>query len=348
MAGKAAPSPYREQRRQIDADIKTETFRALYLITGEEIYLRSQVKTNLQKALCEGSGDGNLLRVRGEKTDAQEIVNFASTMPFFAKRRVVIAEDTGFFKNGSEVLTEWLKDPPETAALVFLETQIDKRTALYKAAVKRGREISCDRQSGRDIRLWVASRLKRAGHNFTERTLDHFLSGMAGDMAHIDQELNKLIDYTEGRSEITAKDIDRITSGITSSKIFSLTDALSERNADEAFRQYVRLLETQEKPNSILAMIARQFHMLLQVKELVKRHAGEDRIAKDTGLHPNIVYKYTGWSKTFSRAELARALEVCLENEQALKRGRLDRTIAVEMVIAQITSSKKAGGMNVA
>lgn len=348
MAGKADPSPYREQRRQIDTDIKTGTFRTLYLITGEEIYLRRQVKTNLQNALCEGGDRSNLLKVRGEKTDAQEIVNFASTMPFFAKRRVVIAEDTGLFKGGSDVLAEWLKDPPETAALVFLESQIDKRTALYKAAMKRGREISCDRQSGRDIRLWVASRLKKAGHNFTERTLDRFLSGMAGDMAHIELELIKLIDYTEGRTEITSKDIDAVTSGIATSRIFALTDALSERDADEAFRQYVRLVETQEKPNNILSLIARQFHLLLQVKEMQKRNAGNEQIAKETNLYPNYVNKYIGWSKGFSRAELMRALHVCLENEQALKRGRLDKTIAVEMVIATVTSQKKSGGTNVA
>ncbi|MBR5969162.1 MAG: DNA polymerase III subunit delta [Lachnospiraceae bacterium] len=345
---KAAPSEYPKQRREIDADIKTGTFRPLYLITGEEEYLRKQVKTNLRNALCEGGGENNLLRVKGEKTDPQEIIAFASTMPFFAKRRVVIAEETGFFKKGSEDLAEWLKQPPDTAVLVFVESQIDKRTALYKAAVKRGREISCDRQTPGNIRLWAGSRLKKAGRKFSERTLDHFLSGLSGDLMHIESELNKLIDYTEGREEITAKDVDKITSGITTSYIFALTDALAERNADEAMRQYVRMLQTQEEPNHILAMIARQFHMLLQVKELEQRHAGDDQIAKETGLHPGIVYKYVRWTKRFSQPELKRALEVCLENEQALKRGRLDKKIAVEMVIAAVISSENRGGTNVA
>ncbi|MBR0090922.1 MAG: DNA polymerase III subunit delta [Lachnospiraceae bacterium] len=348
MAKAAPASPYREQRRQIDTDIKTETFRTLYLITGTESYLRLQVKRNLMNALAKGAGEMNLMKVRGEKLDPQEIVNFASTTPFFADRRVVLAEETGFFKKGCELLSDWLaEEAPRTATLVFVESQVDKRTALYKAAQKRGREISCDPQSPKDIRLWVASRFKGGGHTFTERTLDHFLSGIGGDMAHIEQEIHKILSYTEGKEEITAKDVDRISTGITEARIFDLTDALAERDADKALQQYVRMLEVQEEPNRILSLITKQFHQLLQVKELEKRHAGDEQIALAAGISPRIVFRYVRWIRKFSLQELREALDICLTNEQAMKRGRLDKTIAVEMVITEITR-KQAGGSRIA
>ena len=53
-------------------------------------------------------------------------------MPFFAEKRLAILRDTGLFKTASEGYAEWLSSLPETAVVLFSESEIDKRNKLYK------------------------------------------------------------------------------------------------------------------------------------------------------------------------------------------------------------------------
>ena len=45
-----------------------------------------------------------------------------------------------------------------------------------------------------------------------------------------------------------------------------------------------------------------------------------------------------GWAQHFTREELMKALEMCVENDEAVKTGRLDQVISVEMVIVGCSS----------
>ena len=64
-----------------------------------------------------------------------EIIGLADTMPFFAEKRLILMEDSGFFKGGAgaDELTEYMGGIPESTCLVFVESEVDKRSRLYKA-----------------------------------------------------------------------------------------------------------------------------------------------------------------------------------------------------------------------
>lgn len=54
-------------------------------------------------------------------------------MPFFAEHRVILVEDSGFFKNAAPQLAEYLPDMPETTCMIFIEKEVDKRSKTYKS-----------------------------------------------------------------------------------------------------------------------------------------------------------------------------------------------------------------------
>ena len=123
-------------------------------------------------------------------------------------------------------------------------------------------------------------------------------------------------------------------------RVFDLTNALADRNREAAMRHYFTLLELEEKPNTILFFIERQFRIMLQVAEMRRRNAGDDMIARETGISPRIVFKYVNWTRRFTEHELRTYLDMCLENERAMKSSRLDKQIGVEMVISEITKEQ--------
>ena len=84
--------------KNIQEDIKSGKFKQAYLLYGEEAYLKQQYKRNLVKALNPDDDTMNFARYEGKGIDVRELLSLFDTMPFFAERRVVLLEDTGFFK----------------------------------------------------------------------------------------------------------------------------------------------------------------------------------------------------------------------------------------------------------
>lgn len=106
--------------KSLQEDIKTGNFKQIYLLFGEEAYLRQQYKEKLVKALNPNEDTMNFSRYEGKGIEVKEIIDLCETMPFFADRRVILIENSGFFKNKCEDLAEYLKELPDYAVLLFV------------------------------------------------------------------------------------------------------------------------------------------------------------------------------------------------------------------------------------
>lgn len=82
----------------INEHIKNESYAPVYLLYGDETYLVNQYRDKLLSAVTDREDNMNFAKFAGEKIDPMEIIGFCETMPFFADRRVVLAEETGLFK----------------------------------------------------------------------------------------------------------------------------------------------------------------------------------------------------------------------------------------------------------
>ena len=95
MAAKQAKSDFAAEQRQFNEALKSGDLRRVYLLCGEQAYLRLQNRDKLVKTLL-GDGDAmNLSRYSGSDVSARELIEMAQTLPFFADRRVIVLENTG-------------------------------------------------------------------------------------------------------------------------------------------------------------------------------------------------------------------------------------------------------------
>ena len=108
--------------------------------------------------------------------------------------------------------------------------------------------------------------LKNNGKVIRESTVNYFLEQVDNSLLNIDNELEKLIAYTNGREEITREDVDSICSVLVTGQIFKLMDAVAGKKKQEAVKLYHDLLELKESPMSILRLLVRNFNILLQIK----------------------------------------------------------------------------------
>ena len=106
-------------------DIKTGVFKQIYLLYGEEAYLKKQYKQKLTKAMISEDDTVNYTYYEGKGISTAEVIDLAETMPFFAERRLIVIENSGFFKNAAPELADYLKNLPETAYFLFVESEVD-------------------------------------------------------------------------------------------------------------------------------------------------------------------------------------------------------------------------------
>lgn len=81
--------------QRINEDIKTGNFKQIYLLYGEERYLKNQYTTRLRKALCQEGDEMNTHFYQGKDFSVGEVIDLAETLPFLAERRVMFSRTPG-------------------------------------------------------------------------------------------------------------------------------------------------------------------------------------------------------------------------------------------------------------
>lgn len=323
--------------KRIAQDIKSGKFSKLYLLYGEEAYLRRQCRDNLRSALVPKDDTMNCSIYAGRDINENEVADMAGTMPFFAERRLIIIENSGWFKSGNDRILELVKSLPDTTYMIFVEEEADKRSKLYKAVSSCGYAALCEMQDEATLKKWVMGLLKKENKLITADGLNLLLDRAGTNMENIRREVEKLVCYKYGEEGITAEDVAELCIVQVQNRIFDMVEAVAQRNLKKALNLYYDLLALKEAPMKILALIARQFNMLLQVKEMKQKGYPESVIASQTGLNAYFLKKkYIPQAAQFKLPQLEAALRTCVEAEEAVKTGRMADKMSVELLIVEL------------
>lgn len=324
--------------KTIDNDIKFGQLKKVYLLYGEERYLVRQYRDKLKKALTSPDDTMNFSAFEGDDVNVKEIIDLAETLPFFADRRVILIEDSKLFKKGGDELAEYLENLPETTYFVFVEEEVDKRSRLFKAVTKQGNAVEFVTQTDETLMKWIGARISREGKNITQAAYRTFIAKTGTDMENIEKELEKLICYCMDKDVIEPEDVEAVTTEQISNKVFDMVDAIASHRQKQAMDLYYDLLALREAPMRILFLITRQFQILLTVKVMSNQGFGNKDIASKAGCPEWTVRKYQGQAKAFSLEQIKKAIQDGVEYEEAVKTGRMNDQMAVELFV--VTYSK--------
>ena len=324
--------------KSLNEDIKTGQFKQAYLLYGEEAYLKKQYKDKLTKAMLPEGDTVNYAYYEGKGTNPAELIDLAETMPFFADRRLTVVENSGFFKNATPELADYIKNMPETACFLFVESEVDKRGKMYKSVKDKGRAVEMGRQDEKTLLYWLAGMVKKEGKQIKESTARYLVAKTGTDMENLEKEMEKLFSYTLGQTEITVQDVDEICTTQITNKIFDMVEAVATKQQKRALHYYYDLLALKEPPMRILYLLSRQFKLLMEVKDLSGRGYEKSQIAKTAGLHPFVAGKYIKQCHSFSKEELRSITEDAANMEEMVKTGRLNDRMSVELFIVKYSS----------
>ncbi len=325
----------------INSHIENNSFSRVYLMGGDEAYLVRQYKDKLIDALCDRNDSMNYMAYKGEKAVAEDIREFATTMPFFADRRVILVEDSEFFNKGNDGVEEFIQEIPETTVIVFVETNIDKRLKLYKLVQKEGTVVLFDTPGEATLLKWVKSLFTREGMNIDDEAVYGLVRGVGTDMNTLYNESMKLICYCMEKDRVTMDCVEKLCVNQVESKIFDMMDALSQRNAEKTMRLYDDLLKLREPAMRVLFLITRQFNILLKIKFAVEAGVQNSGIAGFAKIPPFTVKKYMEQCKGYTYKQLIHCVEMCQQADGSIKSGRMKDGLAVEMLIMELLNNSQ-------
>ncbi|MDY5956387.1 DNA polymerase III subunit delta [Frisingicoccus sp.] len=317
--------------------MKSGQFKSVYLIYGEEDYLRKQYKDRMREALI-GDDTMNYNYYEGKGISVKELIDVGETLPFFNERRLILVENSGFFSSSQEELAGYLKEKPETTCFLFVEKDVDKRNKLFKTVSSLGYAANMTAPDERTLIRWISGILKKEQRFMREDAMRHFLERIDTDMENIRRELDKLVVYTDGAQEITVGDIDEVCTVYTESQVFDMVRSVAEKQQSKALELYYDLIAQKEAPMRILYWITRQFNQLYQIKDLQSKGYPDHVIAERMGVRDFVVRKNKTLCQRFSLEELRKSIQICVEREEDVKTGRLNDRMAVELLIIQFSA----------
>ncbi|MDA8139679.1 MAG: hypothetical protein M0036_13595 [Desulfobacteraceae bacterium] len=163
--------------------------------------------------------------------------------------------------------------------VITTSERIPKNRKLYKTIQTHGLVVDChvplgerkaDKMAQEEVlrHIWEAS-LQKARKRMQPSLFNQLIQLTGFDPATFRDNLEKLIDYVGGRSEISAKDIEQVLQRTKIDPIYELTNAVADRDAPTALFFLDTLLRADFHPLQILSALANQMRKLMVAKDFV-------------------------------------------------------------------------------
>jgi DNA polymerase III subunit delta len=333
----------------------------LYILWGEDEFSLEEALQEIKNTL----GDPSLLSTNttlldGHKLTVNDIRSVGQAMPFLAEKRLVVVKSLleQFEPKGKSVrspkgngaaqkeeesaaLADCIQGLPQSTILVLMENLEIKKTpwqgnSLYKAISAQAQVKSFPNMRGIKLSQWVQSRVSQKGGSISLQATNLLMEVIGGDLYTLSNEISKLVAFSAGRL-IEEKDVRMIVSASQEVDVFALADAIMERKPGAAEQILQKLLQNGTSPPQILGMMARQIQILVQVKDLKSLKRPPPEIQEKVGIfNPYAWEKISARAERYSPGRLKEIYQSLLETDLAIKTGRFDGDLALDILVADL------------
>jgi DNA polymerase-3 subunit delta len=248
---------------------------SLYVLHGDDAFLRREILNALIKGLVGGEADElAVAKYVGDRARLADVLDELNTLPFLVKRRVVLVEEADAFVTSHRKELETVADGwPTPGALILSVKTWPGNTRLAKSVAKVGHAIECKTPSERELPNWLVQYArKHAKVKLLPEASSLLLELVGPDLGLLTSEVEKLAVYVGTRKEIAVEDVARMVGAGRIDTIWNVLKAATTGRSGEAIADLDRLIASGEHPVGLLAMLTSSLRKV--------HHAGQLRRAK--------------------------------------------------------------------
>ncbi|RHW40988.1 DNA polymerase III subunit delta [Neobacillus notoginsengisoli] len=327
--------------------IKNKQFSPVYLLYGTESFLMKETGQLLLENVLGDERDFNFSTYDLEETPIEAALEDAETFPFMGDNKVIFIRNPFFLTSEKQKdkvihnlsrLETYLNKPAPYSIVVFFAPyeKLDERKKITKELKRRANVAEMKKLSESDLKSWVDGRARKRGIELDRGAVETVIALAGTNLFMLSNELDKLALYAGEGGRVDAQTAELLIPKSLEQNIFSLTDKVVQKKPAEALRIYYDLLKQNEEPIKILALLAGQFRLIYQIKELSRKGYGQQQIAAIIKAHPYRVKMAAGLASKFSDGELASLIGQIAEADYQMKTGGADKSLLVEMFLMKL------------
>ena len=314
----------------------------VYLIYGDEPYL---IKKELSKIIDNSKViQDNIIRYNLDDVNISVALEEACTISMFDSEKLIICENSNFLtsENKKEInhdidsLVRYINNPFEDVTLVFVvnNEKLDERKKIVKELKKLSKVIECKKLDSHNLNNYIYDYFKDNGYKIEMSLVRLIIDKVKYDLGNIINECDKLMEYKDNDKNITKEDIENVIRENIEDNIFSLTNAILDKDSTKALKIYNDLLLMGEEPIKLIVMISNQFRLILQVKLMVKNGYKQIDMANIIKEHPYRVK--LALSSNYSDKELIDNIKKLYKLDYDIKTGNIDKNFGLELFLLNV------------
>ena len=327
-------------RLKLKQDLAKGSFETLYILYGEEAYLREYYLRQLRKKVVDETfADFNLIELDGKTLTLESLTEAVDSYPAMSERKLVIVTDFNIYAppaSFGDQLIDLLSDLPDYVCLVFyfdiLEAKPDKRTKMYKLLEKK----ACTAEFAR-----LERRARELNCIISDEDAAYMIFLCGTSLTNLMGEIEKAAAHcTTG--EIKRYNIDAVCSPVLDAVVFDLTDAIAAGRFEKAVALVGDLLRLKNNEVIIFTTIMRHIQRLYAAKICTETRGGDRYLSEMIGSKsPFYAKKIQNAARRLPLPVLRRAASLCARTDSELKGSAVDRQKLIELTLLDIAAEVK-------
>lgn len=331
--------------------IKTGKFANLYVIYGEEDYLKAFYFNKLLKKAVANFEEFNLQKFDGDNLDLAQVAAAVNNLPLMSEYKCVVIKDAVPDKMRAgdwKELQGIYKTVPQECILIFYFDSVKpnpKKDARFKSllgtANKAGVTAEVESPARRDIIRFAAKRAAANGCEIDVDTAEHLIDSCGESFNSLACEIDKISAFAAGK--IKREHIDALAVKPVTSSIYDLAKAVVAGRIDTGLNILNELFYKKEEPVIILSALSGAFCDLYRAKAAALSGKSESSIVSD--------FNYRGREfrtrnalrdcRNINISVLNECLNLLMQADSRIKSTRADKKVVLEQLIVEIA---QAGG----
>lgn len=323
----------------------------VYLLYGTESLLMDEFVENLRDKW--NTDEMNTLIYHLDETPLTNVLQEASTIPFFSDVKLIIAKNATLFTAAkpqsisdqeTESLIHYIENPSPSTVLVFIVTaeKLDERKKITKTAKKLVTVVPCQPLKEVESVMWVGKKVQQQKSSINKGAATRLVQLVGTDLIRLRSEIDKLILYAEGQP-IDEGMVELLATTSWESSVFAFVDQVVRGQIVKALASLTDLVKMKEAPIYLLFMITRQVRLMLQIKVQVGKGYTVQQVASQIGAHPYACKVASEQARDYTITQLERLLIRIADLDAAIKQGHVGDLYGLQnLIVTWMGSQDKA------
>jgi len=328
----------------LNKEILKGSIHPVYFFCGENTYLMDKAVAAIKKQLF-GSGDADLdfISFDAQLHGPPEIIQQASTLPFFGKKRLVVVKRAHVFK-----LAQWkafkacIARPPDSCCLVFICEDSRQKGSFLNELKKKAVVVSFSNpRNETSLKKFIKEQLRRNGKNIDEKALSYFVSNAGLDARAVAAEVEKLCLLCANRRSVGVEDLEALLCRSHNTTIFKLLEEIGRGRLDVSLAYLDNMCKDNIPPLVVIKMISRQFRLISTARDGLSKGEPVSAIARQLKARFNVGYANSvsdivSQAKGWSSAGLGMAFEEIFRSNILIKSSRIEKKMILENLVFRL------------